>query len=167
MRDAQRQRVYEAEAQWVQTYGRGASFGSVEACQAYVDRVLRPHRWRLLRRWLLTHWHWVPQVHVVRGRQGCSAHASGKRITLPPWAWNSAVVLHELAHVLTPGREPGHGRLYAHNYLVLVRRMLGRAAAAALRQAFREHRVAYRPQQRHLSYLVVRSQVREAACKPR
>jgi hypothetical protein len=56
---------------------------------------------------------------------------------------NKLVLLHELAHCLRPGGA-AHGREYARVYLLLVTRVLGRAAGKALRDAFVAHGVKYR-----------------------
>jgi putative metallohydrolase (TIGR04338 family) len=66
-----------------------------------------------------------------------------------------AVVLHELAHAITP-KQHEHSPLWARTYLELVKFRMGAAAGAMLVAGFKEKRVRYRP------YRVVSPAQREA-----
>ena len=78
----------------------------------------------------------VPQPTETAWESWGSGH-----IELPPWAWRELVVLHEVAHVVSPGSE--HGQLFARNFHYLVKRMLGEAAAAELSMAYGVEGVAW------------------------
>jgi putative metallohydrolase (TIGR04338 family) len=60
----------------------------------------------------------------------------------------SWVVLHELAHLVTPGHLAAHGPEFARNYHTLVEEILGAEAAAALLRSFETHNVEVTPAQR-------------------
>lgn len=61
-------------------------------------------------------------------------------------AWTKRVILHELAHVVTPTRSGGgHGRFWARAYLDLVDHELGYRAGQQLRKHFKENNVKYQP----------------------
>lgn len=66
----------------------------------------------------------------------------GWGINLPRWARVEVVIVHELAHILTPEAEPWHGREFCRNYLALIKRWLSTEQAKALRASFKEHRVS-------------------------
>lgn len=55
-------------------------------------------------------------------------------------AW---IVLHEIAHLVTPDDVQPHGREFARNYLALVRQFVGPEAAACLRASFVEGKVRH------------------------
>ncbi len=63
---------------------------------------------------------------VISNRLKRMAYAQGSRIVLPrkAWAWRESVVLHEVAHILTP-TDRAHGALFASRYLHLVGLFMG------------------------------------------
>jgi hypothetical protein len=64
-----------------------------------------------------------PKAKLKRGRDGTRAHASfwGREITIPAWATTWSVVLHEIAHCLTPSPEHGaHGPEFVGCYCSLL-----------------------------------------------
>ena len=79
---------------------------------------------------------WFPQI-----RLGTRDHIhNGTPAVADPW-----VILHELAHIMDAADDKhGHGRDFARFMLMLVRRWLGPAHAAALRAEFTTERVKYR-----------------------
>ncbi len=79
------------------------------------------------------------EVKRTSGRGGATAYGTW-RINASPGARNEYVMLHEIAHVLTP-RDAGHGPEYCGVLLFLVRNVLGKEAHAALLEAMRKHRV--------------------------
>lgn len=79
------------------------------------------------------------EVKRTSGRGGATAHGTW-RINASPGARNEYVMLHEIAHVLTP-RDAGHGPAYCGVLLFLVRNVLGKEAHAALLEEMRKHRV--------------------------
>lgn len=134
-RDTQRERVYRAERAagravdgqfWQQTIPN-------DRLQGYVDDVLSrkaiQSRWG--RRYI--------EVGLKRGGKAL-AHGSS-RITLPLGGRNQWVVLHEVAHCLTPDRYASHGPEFAGVYLFLVRTVIGAEAGKVLLTEQRNHRV--------------------------
>ena len=102
-RDYQRQKVYNWEnAQpWMNKTGGELTYEEIEV-------ILKKLR---------------PKAELKRGRYGQKASASwwGREITIPAWATTWSVVLHEIAHCLTPGREEGaHGPKFVGCYCSLV-----------------------------------------------
>jgi hypothetical protein len=134
-RDTQRERVYRAERAaaaeidgqfWHQTIPN-------QRLQGFVDDVLTrkaiQSRWG--RRYI--------DVGLKRGGRAL-AHGSS-RITLPLGGRNQWVVLHEIAHCLTPDRYAPHGPEFAGVYLFLVRTVIGADAGKALLKHQRKQRV--------------------------
>lgn len=138
-RDADRARVYAAEDQWSAALDRGGRleflgstvdlpvqlrFGTLEAMQAYVDRLVRRHRTDAVR---------------VRHRRGhTKAHYGDGEIAIPTdvgWAGRESVLLHEFAHHLA-GADQRHGVSYRTHMLALVDAELGMAAALVLRVGY-------------------------------
>ena len=102
-RDYQRQKVYNWEnAQpWMNKTGGELTYEEIEV-------ILKKLR---------------PKAELKRGRDGQKASASwwGREITIPAWATTWSVVLHEIAHCLTPGREKAaHGPKFVGCYCSLV-----------------------------------------------
>ncbi len=134
-RDTQRERVYRAERAaahevdgefWKQTIPN-------DRLQGYVDDVLTrksvQSRWG--RRYI--------DVGLKRGGRAL-AHGSS-RITLPLGGRNQWVMLHEIAHCLTPDRYAPHGPEFAGVYLFLVRTVIGADAGKVLLKHQRAQRV--------------------------
>jgi putative metallohydrolase (TIGR04338 family) len=111
-------------------------FASIESMQTYVDRVLTL-------RWVRAAWPRRADVPVtVRARNGqARAHyeAATATIAIPPyrhnhaWAMRELVLLHELAHHLTPQTAAPHGPEFADGYLTLVTELVGPEAGLLLR----------------------------------
>lgn len=139
-RDAQRQRAYNAEYTLRDVLERdtptfdffGSSlvlpqerkFGNVENVQTYVDRVLALN-------WVRATWPRLARIHVnVRERQGQDkAHYSRSEIeiavpVLRNWALREIVMLHEIAHHLTP-TDPGHAPEFCGTFIALVSEVIG------------------------------------------
>lgn len=109
----------------------------VEACQRYVDDVMR-EAWVQRR--------WGQRVLTVHWKAGGSATGSyfGNRLALPPWSRVEAVILHEIAHNLVGSHDcASHGPEFAGLLLSLVRLRMGKAAADRLRTAYKAERVRY------------------------
>jgi putative metallohydrolase (TIGR04338 family) len=152
--DAQRSRVYEAEGALAGLVDRRADFpvavafgsrvavpddrkfGDIDSVQRYVDAVLALD-------WVR---HAFPERAAaparVRARAGATKaeyDATTGTIAVPPhrvggrWAMRELVVLHEIAHHLTPGEQ--HGSPFVTAYLQLVAELVGAEAAFLLRSA--------------------------------
>jgi len=159
-RDAQRSKVYAAEGQvarivdarleypTIQMFGSelvvpdDRKFGDLDSVQRYVDSVLQLN-------WVRARWPSVGAV-TVRARQGAGkAHyeRDTATIALPPyerggqWGLRELVVLHELAHHLTPEAAPHHGPDFVANVLALVAELIGPEAEFLLRTTYLENGV--------------------------
>ena len=87
----------------------------------------------------------LPSVRDGRGRSAAGGNANG--ITIPLWARNEGVVLHELAHTICQ-REHGYG-VAGHSwqfcaiYLKLALYMMGREAHDELKKEMKINRVRF------------------------
>ncbi len=83
--------------------------------------------------------------HGTRRARG-GAHGAEIRINLPHWARHPIVILHEIAHTITPMDRyiaASHGRQFCSNYLALIKRWMGRDAWLEMKEQFRMKRVKY------------------------
>jgi len=129
-RDVQRSRVYSWERQAVAPQHWRPCFESLEAAQAWAQQVWRSERGRLGLAGVK-----APQVlRPHRGQRRALAYPVAHMITLPRWARSRWVVLHELAHLLTPG-EAAHGPRFVGALIGLGARWLDLDAQALMRAA--------------------------------
>lgn len=129
-RDTQRARLYRAEFE----IDPGRRLPTVEKLQAYVDALTRAD-WFTAR--------WPDRAFEVRpgfGHRKATADVNGV-LQMPKWARSEMVLLHEVAHCLTPWTFAAHGPEYAGVLLSLVRRSMGPSPAQALEDAFDRQRV--------------------------
>jgi hypothetical protein len=101
-RDTQRARLYRAEDE----VAVGRSLPTLERLQAYVEEV-RAAAWFVAR--------WGERSFEVRpgfGHRHATADRDG-RLQLPRWSRTELVVLHEMAHPLTPAGYAPHGPEFA------------------------------------------------------
>jgi putative metallohydrolase (TIGR04338 family) len=158
-RDSQRQRVYESEYA-LRGKLKLRNFKDIKDAQRYVERILGSS-------WYAKMFP-VGRKHVTVQYKRGSAFATGGfgGIRLPKqgwhWAGKDLIVLHELAHVLTPlcgeglckgdcgwHNEPwphtkvpaAHGPEFTRIFLDLVRRWMGKAAYEAMKAEYRTRRV--------------------------
>ncbi len=122
-RDNQRSRLYSAEGI------SGRHLPTVTLMQSYVDEVLSS-------RWFVARWG-KRRIEVRDGRARRSACAVGNVIKMPTGMRHESVVLHEVAHVLTPFKYAAHGPEFAGVLLTLVGHEMGPDAHNALRASFR------------------------------
>lgn len=130
-RDNQRSRLYKAEDH--PSIPKGQAFKTVKEMQNYVDALLGSQ-------WFKARWgkHAI-EVRDGRGRQ--SACAWFNVVKMPCYFRNEKVLLHEVAHTLTPHRFAAHGPEFARTYLTLVQHCIGPATGAALKASFRGSQV--------------------------
>lgn len=163
LRDSQRQKLYNAE----RAVPFGVTFDTVEDCQRYVNKVWASP-WTLRRFVVSEHTRQEIKAHpnaadyilskaqerkppIVRPGHGSrSAFYRLGTITLPKWARNERVILHEIVHALRfrhvwNHTEPPHGWQFANTFLELVRHFMGREAHDTLKASFRKHKVRFRP----------------------
>lgn len=124
-RDTQRSRVYAWQRKAFTTeqhYRTDERFRDIEAAAAYMAPIWRSERGRygLAKQP-------APKVESSSwGQRSAIAH-DDHRITLPLWARNPIVMLHELAHRLTPD-DPGHGPRWVGCFIGLLCRHHGQDA---------------------------------------
>lgn len=131
--DWQRQRAYDAESDSGVKTAPQHSFGTIEECQVYANMVTASIYFK--RRF------GDVTIEIIYKQSG-SAMGTRKgpnkgKVWLPRWAFKEWVILHEIAHCVTPRESGGgHGRRWCRAYLDLVRYHLGRSWETKLRQAF-------------------------------
>jgi len=131
-RDSQRARLYRAEGE----VDAGRRLPTVERMQAWVDGLVATD-WFVAR--------WSARSFEVRpgfGHRRATADENGV-LQMPKWARTELVLLHEVAHCLTPTAFASHGPEYAGVLLALSRRGMGPATAQALEDAFVRQRVRW------------------------
>lgn len=141
VRDSQRSKLYAAErASGIQTLGKLGKM-TIAECDAFARKVLRSAyiRRRYDRAERIADW-----LQVEHGRGGGRAYAGMTTIRLGVWGRQPAVVLHEVAHLLTPSRAAAHGWEFAAAMLDLVRAGMGVEAHDKLKAAYVEHKVRFR-----------------------
>lgn len=124
----QQEQVYAAEAA-LRSHGR--RFKDVRAIQAYLDTLTGSD-------WWIDRYPTTPRVLASRmssKRWAGVASAKDPHITIAYGSAEEAVVLHEVAHVLTPTEE--HSPVFCFTLLDLVRENMGFHAYGALLSAFR------------------------------
>ena len=131
-RDSQRARLYRAEGE-VDT---GRRLPTVARMQAYVDEIAGAD-WFLAR--------WGARAFEVRpgfGHRRATADEHGI-LQMPKWARTELVLLHEIAHCVTPRTVASHGPEYAGVLLALARRAMSPGTAQSLEDAFTRQRVRW------------------------
>jgi putative metallohydrolase (TIGR04338 family) len=110
---------------------KALKYPNIAACQAYVNEITEA-RWFQAR--------WGQRGFAVQA--GTGSHAYGNTITLSGIHRRSeAVILHEMAHCLTPWGKAPHGPEFAGILLTLVRNVMGPEHAKDLRASFSSGRV--------------------------
>jgi hypothetical protein len=128
-RDTQRSRVYAAERAVEWTDGHL----TLEECRALARRISTSAWFRRTFAWS------GPAIEVKDGRGCRRALGGGSSITLPKWARQYWVVLHEIAHCVTPSRYAAHGPEFVDNLMRLIRHVLGVDAYRTVRDTFAEY----------------------------
>lgn len=139
-RDSQRKKVYRAESVLLR-------FAKPLREVSDVERFLRKQlkRQAILRRYPDA----AEAFRVKDGRGTRNALAYGTHtISIPLWARNEAIVLHEAAHVITSRhinvrKASAHGWEFCATLLDLVRFIMGREAHDALKQSFKDNKVRF------------------------
>ena len=131
-RDSQRARLYRAEGE----VDSGRRLPTVERMQDYVDALCAAD-------WFLARWGMQAiEVRPGYGHRRATADEHGV-LQMPKWARTELVILHEVAHCLTPRTCAAHGAEYAGVLLALARRAMGPATAQRLEDAFARQRVRW------------------------
>jgi len=131
-RDNQRARLYRAENE----IDAGRALPTVGVMQAYVDGVAATG-------WFVDRWgDRTFEVRPGYGHKRATANREGV-LQMPRWARREMVILHEVAHCVTPESFAAHGSEYAGVFLAIVRRAMGLGPAQALEESFDRHRVRW------------------------
>lgn len=157
MKDSQKSRVYKAE-QLLRRHISHEYLGDIEACQAYIDKVLA-------RKYIQKHY----PTHSRNGRtpyapiliksipgkhRWAHAYCPEGRIELgsgdlAAWSRTNSVILHELAHILAWRKHlehtGSHDWAFAAVFLDLVRHMMGADAANTLKREYKAYKVRTSP----------------------
>lgn len=140
MRDSQRKRVYTAE-HVLMNYAK--PLPTVKDVERFIKKQME--RKAILKRYP----HANKETAVADGR-GCKralAHGT-RKISIPIWARNDWVVIHEMAHIINAREnwwpKAAHGWEYCSIYLDLVRFIMGVEAHDALKASFKKHKVKYK-----------------------
>lgn len=132
-RDQQRS-VYESEE--AALAGAGRRFRHLGEVRAYVAELVASD-------WWAERWPHVESIPVGRSRSGrMSGYAVDGTTEVRLADLREPVVLHEIAHVVTPGA--GHGPAFVNALLALVRERLGFHSYGALLAEFRQRDVVGR-----------------------
>lgn len=131
-RDSQRARLYRAEGE----VDAGRRLPTVANMQAYVDGIVEAD-------WFVGRWgERAFEVRPGFGHRRATADEHGV-LQMPKWARRELVLLHEVAHCLTPPSVASHGPEYAGVLLALARRAMSPATAQSLEDAFTRQRVRW------------------------
>ena len=116
--------------------GAGREFRDLREVRAYLDDLVASD-------WWADRWPHIEEIPVGRTRSGrFSGYALEGGGEIRIGALREAVVLHEVAHVVTPGA--GHGPTFVEALLALVRERLGFHAYGALLAELRQRHVVGR-----------------------
>lgn len=139
-RDSQRSRVYNAEDEYQVAVGPHC-IAEVWEIQRWVNRIVESP-------WWTQRWSHVILVQVNDGRSRRSAcgeylgDGTGL-IKLPRACRRKMVILHELAHVVTPDLHPWHGEVFVGCLLAFVDKWMGQLQGLALRWFLSKNRVKW------------------------
>ena len=143
-RDSQRSKVYAAERDNVPF---GELFTSIEEVERFLTTVFQSA-------WFQKHFPEPSGFQVQNGQGARDAKGWCRQgvchMKLPQWARTELVILHELGHGLSQARYgsrniAGHGHEYCAIYLELVTHFMGAEIGLKLKEAFRKHKVKFRP----------------------
>jgi len=143
-RDGQRQRLYDAQ-RLAGFYSVGETM-TIKEAQKFVNQVLSHKRTRTLFNQYRFEFSTYPSKILVEAGSGNHATIRTRNwqtvrlIRLNKWGRNKFIVLHEIAHHITWGRE-SHGAEFADVLLQFTTRYLGKPDADRLANAFNEKRV--------------------------
>jgi len=115
-RDSQANKIYRAG----NLIADGFTFDSLPQVQEYVNGITKSNPWQA--------WGGQNRVLVTEPKQdGFASSCRTNRISLPQWAWNERVILHELAHLLTykPCNHAPHDASFAGKFLQLIGWQMG------------------------------------------
>jgi len=122
----------------------GLRMERVPDIQAWVDKILESHQWKTH----FTNVIYANKVEVKDGRGRRRAGGGMWEISLPKWARDKVVALHELTHSAVARKHPraaAHGHEFCKIFLMLVKRWIGQWEHDALKAWMRTKRVKFSP----------------------
>lgn len=133
-RDSQRSKVYKAEGNIAQ----GEMKAQMVDLQAFVNKVVGSAWWK-------RHYPNVQRITATDGRRRrrASAFPLTRKIVMPKWSRSEMIILHEIAHIVTPTQYAWHGPEYCKVYLELVKVFMGEETWKSLRDSFKVCRVKW------------------------
>lgn len=142
LRDSQRSKVYAAERASIQSAPE-ERFRNLSDIEHYLVKMISSAWWQ--RRYP------VRSIAVksgagTRNAMGTNYSRTRGMISIPLWARQETVILHEVAHVVagaTYGSIPAHGREFCKVFLDLIRWRMGDEAWRSLKDEFRERKVKH------------------------
>jgi putative metallohydrolase (TIGR04338 family) len=143
-RDSQRQRLYDAQS--LAGFYEIGEVMTIKEAQKFVNQVLSHKKTRTLFNQYRFVFGTFPSKILVEVGNGSHATITTRDwetvrlIRLNKWGRNKFIVLHEIAHHITWGRE-SHGAEFADVLLQFTTRYLGKPDADKLANAFNEKRV--------------------------
>jgi putative metallohydrolase (TIGR04338 family) len=131
-RDSQKQKVYNAEFRLRNRFRHeNTKFESIEEIKHYLSNLLKST-------WFIRRWG-IREEPLVTEIQGNTAYGNKRfnKLSLPKWAWNKIIVLHELSHILHKfGSGTSHGRYFCRTLLELIDHELSPKARRCLKKQF-------------------------------
>lgn len=141
-RDTQKSRVYKSDKALIKL---AKPLTTVKDIEKFADRLFTMKR--LAHKYPFAIRRGAPVVKDGRGQR--RATGGSHAISIPIWARNEAVVLHELAHAISDRQYgvhvAGHGWQFASTYLDLAKWMMGQDAHSTLKAAFKQNKVRFKP----------------------
>lgn len=140
-RDNQRSKCYAAER--CVSFWTTHKFESFEEVEVYVFALTNSARFkeRFGKRTIR-----VERWPDNKSATGAYFSETSGRIRMPAWSWRKIIVLHEIAHCLTPPSSGGvHGRHWARTYLSLVKMEMGMTRYRELKEQFKRFKVKSSP----------------------
>lgn len=117
---------------------KSQKFNDIHNCREYIKNITG-------RKWFIDQFGKKFKIKVYKSNNNANAHYYTREIKLPEWAFDEIVILHEIAHLITPPPHSPHGALWANNYLNLVEYKLGSEEKNKLKKFFDDYKVKYTP----------------------
>lgn len=114
---------------------KGSFFSTLQNVQSYVDFVTSTREWQDMGN--------VPsRVTVIDWGENPHSEATWpNEIWLSRSHWNQQVILHELAHFVSP--KASHGKVFVKSYLMLITYFMGRYFTEVYGKAFRREGIKF------------------------
>jgi putative metallohydrolase (TIGR04338 family) len=117
---------------------------SYDETKNFVEKIMRSRWWKSR----------MPNVRHLKLKDGRGTrYARGGRygfrgivLNIPRWARHPLVILHEMAHTMTPPNHitPSHGPTFCANNLDLIKRWINKDAWLEMKALYKSHKVKFR-----------------------